>query len=76
MGAVIDIGAPLDGRQFGSGRGDSGGASPMRQLADAMQARLDLLLHQGPRPEWGCPPAIENAAPAPLPSLEGRNPLS
>jgi 1-acyl-sn-glycerol-3-phosphate acyltransferase len=64
MGVVVEIGPALDGRLFAQGRGsDPSVASPMRQLADAMQSRLDALLAQGPPRAWGCPPAVESAGP-------------
>ncbi len=66
MGVVVEIGEPLDGRRFAQGRGtDPTVASPMRQLADAMQGCLDALLVQGPPPSWGCPPAASSVADPP-----------
>jgi 1-acyl-sn-glycerol-3-phosphate acyltransferase len=60
MGVVIEIGEPLDGRLFAQGRtNDPEKPSPMRQLSEAMQGRLDALLDQGPPPSWNCPPAVE-----------------
>jgi 1-acyl-sn-glycerol-3-phosphate acyltransferase len=61
LGAVVEIGPPLDVREFPRQRGAAhADGDPLTQaIAAGVQGMLDRMLAEGPPPAWNCPPPIE-----------------
>lgn len=58
LGAVVDVGPPLDFRSYPAQAGRGEGDPLMQDLTAALQGQLDRLVAGGAPAEWNCPPSF------------------